>query len=74
MTSPILNLQSGSGVVVSVRGSVVDVRFNEDLPANHNRLHAGKDGQITIEVLAHRDAYHVRGIALISGTNLGRKC
>ncbi|MDF1712299.1 MAG: F0F1 ATP synthase subunit beta, partial [Akkermansiaceae bacterium] len=60
------------GTVVSVRGSVIDVRFDHDLPPIHNMLQAGKDGQIAIEVMAQRDAHHVRGIALTSTQGLAR--
>ena len=52
------------GAVVSVRGSVVDVRFDERLPPIYSVLRAGERGRIVIEVLAQRDAHHVRGIAL----------
>ncbi len=60
------------GTVVSVRGSVVDVRFDTQLPAIHTVLHAGDKGEIVIEVLAQRDAYHVRGIALTPTQGLAR--
>ena len=72
VTAPISNRGAISGVVVSVRGSVVDVRFDHDLPSIHNMLHAGKDGQIAIEVLAQRDASHVLGISLTSTQGLVR--
>jgi F-type H+-transporting ATPase subunit beta len=39
-----------SGTVVSVRGSVVDIRFEEELPPIFTLLHAGADNEITIEV------------------------
>jgi F-type H+-transporting ATPase subunit beta len=32
------------GVVVSVRGSVVDIRFDEHLPPIHSVLRAGDEG------------------------------
>ncbi|MDB6055413.1 MAG: synthase subunit beta [Verrucomicrobiales bacterium] len=63
---------ANTGVVVSVRGSVVDVRFNEFLPPIHSLLSAGESPQIIIEVLAHRDARHVRGIALTPTQGLAR--
>ena len=52
------------GVVTSVRGSVVDVRFDESLPPIYSLLRAGKDARVAIEVLMHLDGRHVRGIAL----------
>ena len=67
--------RSGSanlGFVVSVRGSVVDVRFDEHLPQIYSVLHAGTQNQIVIEVLAQQDAHHVRGIALTPTQGLAR--
>ena len=61
-----------SGVVTSVRGSVVDIRFDKCLPPVYSLLHAGENGQIVIEVLAQRDAQHVRGIALTPTQGLAR--
>ena len=63
---------ANSGVVVSVRGSVVDVRFDGHLPPIHSVLRAGKERNIVIEVLAQRDARHVRGIALTPTQGLAR--
>ena len=59
------------GVVVSVRGSVVDIRFNAHLPPITSLLHA-QEGDIAIEVLAQLDAFHVRGIALTPTQGLAR--
>lgn len=60
------------GTIVSVRGSVVDIRFDTLLPAIHTVLLAGADQQIVIEVLAQQDARHVRGIALTPTQGLAR--
>jgi len=59
------------GSVVSVRGSVVDIRFADRLPAIYSLLHA-KDGKIAIEVLTQLDAHLVRGIALTPTQGLAR--
>ena len=59
------------GAVVSVRGSVVDVRFDTHLPPIYSLLHA-KEGQIAIEVMAQLDARRVRGIALTPTQGLAR--
>lgn len=56
-------MDASPGTVVSVRGSVVDVRFDTQRPPIHTVLHAGTDPQIAIEVLAQSDARHVRGMA-----------
>jgi F-type H+-transporting ATPase subunit beta len=63
---------SNFGTVVSVRGSVVDVRFDAQLPPIYTVLHAGEEQRIVIEVLAQRDARHVRGIALTPTQGLAR--
>jgi F-type H+-transporting ATPase subunit beta len=63
---------SNLGEIASVRGSVVDVRFNEHLPPIYSVLRAGAQQQIVIEVLAQSDAHHVRGIALTPTQGLAR--
>ncbi len=60
------------GVVVAVRGGVVDVRFDQRLPAIHSVLRAGEGGRIVVEVLSQRDASHVRAIALTPTQGLAR--
>lgn len=60
------------GEVVAVRGNVVDVRFGARLPAIHSVLRAGEDEQVVVEVLAQRDAHHVRSIALTPTQGLAR--
>jgi len=60
------------GAVLSVRGSVVDARFEERLPPIHSVLRAGPDMRIVIEVLEQRDARTVRGIALTPTQGLAR--
>ncbi len=61
-----------SGEVVSIRGSVVDVRFDTSLPPVRALLRAGREGRIAIEVMAHLDAHQVRGIALTPTQGLAR--
>jgi F-type H+/Na+-transporting ATPase subunit beta len=63
---------SNFGVIVSVRGSVVDIRFDEHLPPIYSVLLTGAEKQIVIEVLAQQDARHVRGIALTPTQGLAR--
>ncbi len=63
---------ANSGTVVAVRGSVVDVRFDERLPPIYSVLRAGPQRRIVIEVLSQQDARHVRGIALTPTEGLAR--
>ncbi len=59
------------GTVVAVRGSVVDIRFTDQLPPIYSLLHA-QGGEIAIEVLEQLDAQCVRGIALTPTQGLAR--
>jgi F-type H+-transporting ATPase subunit beta len=61
-----------AGKIVSVRGSVVDVMFDDHLPEVYTLLKAGVDGQVVIEVLMQLDIHHVRGIALTPTQGLAR--
>jgi F-type H+/Na+-transporting ATPase subunit beta len=60
------------GTVVSVRGSVVDVRFDAHLPPVYSLLRAGEDQRVLIEVLAQVDPHTVRGIGLTATQGLAR--
>lgn len=66
------NAAMNVGVVATVRGSVVDIRFDAVLPPIHTLLRAGDAGRVVIEVLAQRDEHHVRGIALTPTQGLAR--
>jgi F-type H+/Na+-transporting ATPase subunit beta len=58
--------------VLSVRGSIVDVRFHERLPRINDLLRAGERRQIAIEVWSQIDSHRVRGIALTPTQGLAR--
>jgi F-type H+/Na+-transporting ATPase subunit beta len=61
------------GTVVSVRGSVVDAHFPDQLPNLYQRLSADSpNGPIIVEVVTHLDGQHVRGIALTPTQGLAR--
>jgi len=60
------------GVVTQVRGNVVDAKFETNLPSIYSVLKTGKDGQVIVEVLSHRDGQHVRGISLTPTQGLAR--
>ncbi|HOK07445.1 MAG TPA: F0F1 ATP synthase subunit beta [Syntrophales bacterium] len=65
--------EQSEGTVISVRGSVVDVRFPAGvLPAIRNVLITGEEGRIRIEVMAQLNAEVVRGIALNPTQGLAR--
>ncbi len=60
------------GLVVAVRGSVVDIKFDKQLPPIYSLLRTGDKKQIVIEVLVQSDSLHVRGIALTPTQGLAR--
>jgi len=64
--------QRNLGTVVSVRGSVVDARFEHKLPDLNNELRAGENGEVVVEVGTHVSARVVRGIALSPALGLSR--
>jgi F-type H+-transporting ATPase subunit beta len=72
MKSGIKPFQSNRGAIISVRGSVVDVRFDQHLPPIYSLLRTGDDGRIVIEVQSQLDAHRVRGIALTPTQGLSR--
>jgi F-type H+-transporting ATPase subunit beta len=61
-----------TGTVISLRGSVVDIIFDEHLPPIHSLLRTGTENQIAIEVFSQLDAHRVRGIALTPTQGLAR--
>lgn len=60
------------GKIASVRGSVVDIWFDGDLPVINTLIRAGENNEIAIEVLSQLDKNHVRGIALTPTQGLAR--
>jgi F-type H+-transporting ATPase subunit beta len=63
---------SDYGRVVSIRGSVIDVHFDEDLPSVFSVLHAGLDEKIVVEVMEQLTDHRVRGVALTPTQGLAR--
>ncbi len=62
-----------NGTVVSVRGSVIDVRFAEGtLPAINEALEVGGSVALVAEVQAHLDEQTVRAVAMQSTEGLSR--
>ncbi|GGH14391.1 F0F1 ATP synthase subunit beta [Sphingobacterium alkalisoli] len=63
---------SNFGKIVSIRGSVVDILFEDDLPSVYTVLHTGQEKNVLIEVLIQLDLKRVRGIALTPTQGLSR--
>lgn len=60
------------GKIISVRGSVVGIWFENNLPPIYTLLYAGENHEIAIEVLTQIDANEVKGIALTATQGLAR--
>jgi F-type H+-transporting ATPase subunit beta len=61
-----------TGFIRSIRGSVVDVWFDDTLPRVHDALQTQGIPTVTIEVLSHLNNHVIRGIALNSTRGLYR--
>lgn len=61
------------GAVVAVRGSVVDVHFEDGLPHIDTLLRAGSHGKIAIEVLAQLNGNHVRSLCQVRESGYRRE-
>jgi F-type H+-transporting ATPase subunit beta len=64
--------QVNQGKVLSVRSSVVDVRFPKKAPSIRNVLTAGDKGEVIIEVFTQLDSNTVRGVSLTPTQGLAR--
>lgn len=64
--------EPNTGQVTRIRGSVVDVRFDVELPAINTLLLTGEHDEIKIEVFTQLDAHQVRGIAMNPTQGLAR--
>ena len=60
------------GKIISIRGSVVDVRFPDRLPELQSRLDVESDKRVIIEVTGHLDDETIRGLALTSTRGIKR--
>jgi F-type H+/Na+-transporting ATPase subunit beta len=72
MTADPTSASATTGRTVAVRGSVIDAEFQAGLPAVGNRLEAGSDGHVVLEVVSHVDARTVRTIAFTPTRGLAR--
>ena len=72
MANPSAMKTINKGSVVSVRSSVVDVSFDDKLPGIHNRLEAGRDGKIILEVMIHLKPNIIRAVAMTPTQGLSR--
>lgn len=64
MQDKITSQNKSIGHVVAVRGSVVDIKFEKNLPSINMVVKTGKDLEIILEVHMQLDDQHIRCIAL----------
>ncbi|MFO7831958.1 MAG: F0F1 ATP synthase subunit beta [Desulfuromonadaceae bacterium] len=64
-------MQRYVGKVISVRGSVVDVHFEDHLPPIHTLIY-GMDDQVVTEVITQLDDHQVRSMAMTPTQGLAR--
>lgn len=60
------------GIVTSIRGSIIDIEFNENLPPIYSVIRTGNEMEIILEVQMQPDSGHVRCIALTPTQGLSR--
>lgn len=64
--------QENVGYIVAIQGSVIDVRFEEKLPAVFNELRTGEKNDLIVEVQSHLDGQTVRALAMGPTRGLSR--
>ena len=65
-------MDKNQGYIKSIRGSIIDVVFEDELPAMDNKLVAGEGGRVIMEVASYIDDATIRSIALTSTGGLSR--
>lgn len=65
-------MEKNQGYIKSIRGSVIDVVFEGELPFINSKLTAGEDERIILEVASYVDDETVRAIALTSTGGISR--
>lgn len=65
-------MKNYQGTIYAIRGNILDMRFEEELPPIRRRMIAGEHGRIVIEVLTHENDKIARGIALTPVEGLAR--
>ncbi len=66
------NFSQYSGKIVSCRGSVVDVWFEDNIPPINTMLYTATDKKMALEVLSQIDTNQIRSIALSPTQGLSR--
>jgi F-type H+-transporting ATPase subunit beta len=72
MPKPTTDQQRHTGTVMSVRGSIIDAHFPNELPGMHHQLLVHSASPVVLEVASHLSAEVVRALALTPTQGLAR--
>ncbi|MCX5852842.1 MAG: F0F1 ATP synthase subunit beta [Deltaproteobacteria bacterium] len=67
-----MDSEVNQGIIVSIRGSVIDAKFPSKIPSIRHELRTGDNGEIRIEVMSQLSSDTIRGVALTSTQGLAR--
>lgn len=67
-----ISINTNKGYIKSIRGSVIDVVFEEELPSINNKLVTGEDEDIILEVSSYVNDETVSSIALTATGGIAR--
>jgi F-type H+-transporting ATPase subunit beta len=65
-------MEKNQGYIKSIRGSIIDVVFEDELPYINTKLVAGKDDEVIMEVSSYIDDKTISSIALTSTGGISR--
>lgn len=65
-------MDKNQGYIKSIRGSIIDVIFEQELPRINNKLVTGEDDQVILEVASYKDDETISSIALTSTGGISR--
>jgi F-type H+-transporting ATPase subunit beta len=65
-------MKKNQGYIKSIRGSIIDVKFEQELPCLNNKLVTGENDGIVMEVASYIDDTTISSIALTSSRGLSR--
>ena len=65
-------MDKNQGYIKSIRGSIIDVVFERQLPSLNNKLVTGEDDRVVLEVASYIDDATISSIALTSTGGLSR--
>ncbi len=65
-------MDKNQGYIKSIRGSIIDVVFDQELPSINNKLITGENNQVILEVAAYKNDTTISSIALTATGGISR--